>query len=164
MSAIIHPEPFRAEQRLVMAMGLNTVPNCRHAGENMTFAKLLRPALTATLLALVTACGASTAPDVSASPTSSSGAAERHRSANPQPVSASMPDVLGGNAGRAHEQMSSEMDMTFKDASGQDRPVDDPADWKICNSHPGPYQQITDYPVVFDVLKVSENCEDTTSK
>ncbi|MET9355120.1 hypothetical protein ABZY14_19370 [Streptomyces sp. NPDC006617] len=130
----------------------------------MTFTELLRPALAATLLASVTACGASSAPDVPASTTTSSGAAETRRSADPEPVSATMPDVIGGNAGRAYEQMSSEMDMIFKDASGQGRPVDDPVAWKICNSQPGPNRQITEYPVVFDVLKVSENCEDTTPK
>ncbi|MGW4825820.1 hypothetical protein ACWEP4_45025 [Streptomyces sp. NPDC004227] len=130
----------------------------------MTATKLLRPALAATLLASVTACGASSIPDVSASTTTSSGAAETRRSANPEPVTAVMPDVIGGNAERAHEQMSSELDMIFQDASGQGRPVDDPAAWKICNSKPGPNQQITDYPVVFGVVKISENCEDTTPK
>ena len=69
---------------------------------------------------------------------------------NPErPVTATMPDVIGGNAGRAYEQMSSELDMAFEDASGQGRPVDDPAEWKICNSQPGPNQQITDFPVGF---------------
>lgn len=128
----------------------------------MTVAKLLRPALVATLLASATACGASSVPDVSASTTTGSGPAKTHRSANPEPVAATMPDVIGGNAGRAHEQISSEIDMIFKDASGQARPVDDPSAWKICNSQPGPNQQITDFPVVFDVVKVSETCEDTT--
>ncbi|MEU6365296.1 hypothetical protein ABZ876_06025 [Streptomyces sp. NPDC046931] len=130
----------------------------------MTFTKLLRPALAATLLASVTACGASSAPDVSASTTTSSGAAETRRSADLKPVSATMPDVIGGNAGRAYEQMSSELDMVFKDASGQGRAVDDPAAWKICDSQPGPNQQITEYPVVFEVVEVSESCEDATPK
>lgn len=130
----------------------------------MLVAKLLRPALVATLLASVTACGASSVPDVSASTTTSSGAAETRRSANPEPVAATMPDVIGGNAGRAYEQMSSELDMTFKDASGQGRPVDDPAAWKICNSQPGPNQQITDFPVIFEVVEVSESCEGATPK
>ncbi|MEU6926309.1 hypothetical protein [Streptomyces sp. NPDC046631] len=87
------------------------------------------------------------------------------RSENPErPVTATMPDVIGGNAGRAYEQMSSELDMTFEDASGQDRPVDDPAEWKICNSRPGPNQQITDFPVVFGVVRASESCKDKTPK
>ncbi|WP_220294332.1 hypothetical protein [Streptomyces sp. MBT84] len=75
-----------------------------------------------------------------------------------------MPDVIGGNAGRAYEQMNSELDMTFKDASGQGRPVDDPAAWKICNSQPGPNQQITSLRVIFDVVRVSESCKDTVPK
>ncbi|WP_326793881.1 hypothetical protein OHA79_51715 (plasmid) [Streptomyces sp. NBC_00841] len=127
----------------------------------MTVTKLLRPTLAAMLLALLTACSASSVPDVSADTTTGSGSAETRRSANPEPVTASVPDVIGGNAGRAYEQMSSKLDMTFKDASGQGRPVDDPAAWKICNSQPGPNQQITDYPVVFGVVRVSESCEDT---
>ncbi len=45
--------------------------------------------------------------------------------------------------------------------SGRGRPVDDPAEWKICNSKPGPNQQITHFPVVFGVVGVSESCEDT---
>ncbi|MER6976770.1 hypothetical protein [Streptomyces carpinensis] len=57
--------------------------------------------------------------------------------------------------------MSSEIDMIFEDASGRDRPVDDPAEWKICNSKPDPNQQITHFPVVFGVVRVSESCEDT---
>ncbi|MFS4092438.1 hypothetical protein [Streptomyces sp. AF1A] len=79
-------------------------------------------------------------------------------------MAAVMPDVIGGNAGRAVEQMSSELDMTFKDASGQGRSVDDPAAWKICDSQPGPNQQIIDVPVVFDVVKVAESCEEAASK
>lgn len=130
----------------------------------MTVTKLLRPILSATLLASITACGASSVPDVPAGTTTGSESAGTHRSANPEPVTASVPDVIGGNAGRAHEQMSSKIDMIFEDASGQGRPVDDPAAWKICNSQPGPNQQITDYPVVFGVVRVSENCEDTVPK
>ncbi|MEU3982990.1 hypothetical protein AB0F77_23385 [Streptomyces sp. NPDC026672] len=130
----------------------------------MTVATLLRPALAAALLASVTACGASSVPHVAVSTAPASESAQTHGSAVHEPVAASMPDVTGGNAGRAYEQMGSELDMTFKDASGQGRPVDDPAEWKICGSQPRPYQQITDYPVVFYVVKVPENCKDTTSK
>ncbi|MFJ7178348.1 hypothetical protein ACIQXA_18510 [Streptomyces massasporeus] len=126
--------------------------------------KLLRPVLAATLLASVTACGASSVPGTSASATTDSAASETRGSADPKPVTAVMPDVIGGNAGRAFEQMSSELDLVFKDASGQGRAVDDPAAWKICDSRPGPNQQITEYPVVFEVLKVSESCEDATPK
>ena len=50
------------------------------------------------------------------------------------------------------------------DASGQGRPVDDPVEWKICSSRPGPNQQITDFPVVFGVVRVSESCKDKTPK
>lgn len=126
----------------------------------MTVAKLLRPTLAATLLASVTACGASSVPDVSASTATGPGPAETRRSATPEPVTATMPDVIGGNAGRASQQMGSKLDMTFKDASGQGRPVDDPTAWKICNSQPGPNQQITNYPVVFGVVRDSESCKD----
>ncbi|MGW5274217.1 hypothetical protein ACWEQP_16830 [Streptomyces sp. NPDC004044] len=54
--------------------------------------------------------------------------------------------------------MSSKLDVIFKDASGQGRPVDDPAAWKTCDSQPGPDQQITDFPAIFEVVKVSESC------
>ncbi|MFG3662172.1 hypothetical protein [Streptomyces sp. NPDC047706] len=130
----------------------------------MAAIKLLRTALAATLLASVAACGGSSVPAVSASTTTNSGAAGRPRSADPESVAAVMPDVIGGNAGRAYEQMSSELDMVFKDASGQGRVVDDLAVWKICDSQPGPNQQITEYPVVFEVVEVSESCEDATPK
>ncbi|MFJ2150980.1 hypothetical protein ACIOHB_19585 [Streptomyces microflavus] len=130
----------------------------------MTRTKLLRPALAATLLASVTACGASSVPNVSARTPTGAQSAEPHRSANHAPVAATMPDVIGGNAGRAYEQMSSELDMTFKDASGQGRPVDDPTAWKICNSQPEPNQQITEFPVIFNVIKVTESCTATGPK
>ncbi|MET8011768.1 hypothetical protein ABZU86_06900 [Streptomyces sp. NPDC005271] len=130
----------------------------------MTVTKLLRPALAATLLASVAACGASSVPDVSANTPPSSGPAETRRPADRAPVAATVPDVIGGNAGRAYEQMSSELDMTFKDASGQGRPVDDPAAWKICNSQPGPNQQITKFPVIFNVMKTTESCKDAAPK
>ncbi|MFB7733164.1 hypothetical protein ACFC08_01935 [Streptomyces sp. NPDC056112] len=126
----------------------------------MTVTKLLISAVTVTLLSSVTACSASSVPDVRAEATTASGSSEARRSAHPEPVAATMPDVVGGNAGRAQEQMGSEIDMVFEDASGQGRPVDDPAAWKICNSRPGPNQQITDFPVVFGVVMVSESCED----
>ncbi|MER7150582.1 hypothetical protein [Streptomyces lydicus] len=133
----------------------------------MTVSKLLRPVLTATLLASllasVAACGASSVPDAAANTPTGSGS-ETRRSAGPAPVAATMPDVIGGNAKRAYEQMSSELDMTFKDASGQGRPVDDPVEWKICNSRPGPNQRITEYPVIFNVMKVKESCQGTAAK
>jgi hypothetical protein len=75
-----------------------------------------------------------------------------------------MPDVIGGNAGRAYEQMGSTLEMTFEDASGQGRRVDDLAAWRICTSRPGPNQQITDYPVVFGVVKASERCGVTATE
>ncbi|MFE7751288.1 hypothetical protein [Streptomyces sp. NPDC057428] len=75
-----------------------------------------------------------------------------------------MPDVIGGNAGRAYEQMSAELDMTFRDASGRGRPVDDPTAWRICGSQPSPNQPIKAYPVVFEVVRVPERCENAASK
>ncbi|GHH93075.1 hypothetical protein [Streptomyces capillispiralis] len=69
-----------------------------------------------------------------------------------------MPDVIGGNAGRAAEQLGSGLDLVFEDTSGRGRPVVDPAEWRICGSRPGPDERITAYPVVFEVVKVSENC------
>lgn len=129
----------------------------------MTLTKHLRAALTAALAATlsvsVTACGASSAPHVAAAGTTGSKTVEARRSADPEPVAAVMPDVVGGNAGRAREQMSSSIDMIFEDASGQGRSVDDPAAWKICSSRPGPNRQITDLPVVFGVVRVSESCD-----
>ncbi|MBD0843092.1 hypothetical protein [Streptomyces sp. TRM68416] len=132
----------------------------------MPLVKLLRPALITTLLAAATACSASPAPapdqsTVSATSTATnSGSAEARRSADATPVAASMPDLTGGNAGRVREQMGAEIDMIFEDASGQGRPVDDPSDWKVCNSQPGPNQQIIDFPVVVGVVLTSEKCEE----
>ncbi|MGW2826756.1 hypothetical protein ACWC24_38140 [Streptomyces sp. NPDC001443] len=130
----------------------------------MPVAKYLRPVLAAALLASLTACEASSAPDAPASSTNSSVAAGTRRPAEPEPIAAVMPDVIGGNAGRAFEQMSSELDMVFKDASGQGRAVDDPTEWKICGSRPGPNQPISKFPVVFEVVEVSESCADATPK
>ncbi|MEU0215907.1 hypothetical protein ABZ281_12605 [Streptomyces sp. NPDC006265] len=155
----------RAELRLDTIIGWILFGTAVTLGEHeMPVTKLLRPALAATLLVSATACGASPVPDTPASVTTDSEASEARGSADPMPVTAVMPDVIGGNAGRAFEQMSSELDMVFKDASGQGRAVDDPAAWRICDSRPGPNQQITEYPVVFEVLKVSESCEDATPK
>lgn len=126
----------------------------------MTVTDFLRPAFALALLAAVTACDASSAADAPAGSAGSSASAPARHSAPPQPVTAQMPDVIGGNAGRALEQMGSTLDMTFEDASGQGRRVGDPAEWKICTSQPGPDQQITHYPVVFGVVKVSESCKD----
>lgn len=126
----------------------------------MTLPKILRPTVVAVLLASATACGASSETGLPATDATGSASAGARNAANPQPVSATMPDVIGGNAGRAYEQMGSQLDMVFKDASGHGRPVDEPTAWKICGSQPGPNQQITDYPVVFEVMKVSESCED----
>ncbi|MET7378599.1 hypothetical protein ABZT08_07190 [Streptomyces sp. NPDC005526] len=130
----------------------------------MTVTKFLRPVLSLLLLTSVTACAASSVRDDSASTTTGPEAAKTRRSADREPVAAVMPDVIGGNAGRASEQMNSEIDLAFKDASGQGRPVDDPDAWKICDSQPGPNQQITDYPVVLEVVRVSESCEDAVSR
>ncbi|MGW2837140.1 hypothetical protein ACWCWD_05010 [Streptomyces sp. NPDC001493] len=133
----------------------------------MSATKLLLSAVTAALLASASACSASSAPDTptsttTAAATTATADAEPSRSANAGVAAALVPDVTGGNAGRAYEQMSATMDMTFKDASGQGRPVDDPASWKICGSQPGPNQPVADGPVVFDVVMVSENCPNTT--
>ena len=130
----------------------------------MTVTKGLRPALVAVLLGTVTACGASSTPDDPAPAPTGSASAGTHGPANAAPVAAVMPDVIGGNAGRAREQMGAGTDMAFEDASGRGRQVGDPAEWRICASRPGPNQRITDYPVVFDVVMTSENCEDTAAK
>lgn len=122
--------------------------------------KLLRPVLTVALLASATACAGTSVPDRPAdTPTASKSAG-----ANPQPVTASMPDVTGGNAGRAVEQMGPDTEVTLKDVSGKGRSVDDPAEWKICHTRPGPNQQITDYPVILGVVRVAESCEGTALK
>ncbi|MGW3336608.1 hypothetical protein ACWDCL_03875 [Streptomyces sp. NPDC001009] len=127
--------------------------------------KLLRPVLTVALLASATACaGASVADRPADTPTASKPAASKSVGANPQPVTASMPDVTGGNAGRAVEQMGPDTEVTLKDVSGKGRSVDDPAEWKICHTRPGPNQQITDYPVILGVVRAAESCEGTALK
>ncbi|MYZ09804.1 hypothetical protein GT028_20850 [Streptomyces sp. SID2999] len=108
------------------------------------------------LLASVSACAgaaAAPAPRPTATPSASKSA-----SANPQPVTATMMDLIGGNAGRAVEQMGPDTEVSLKDVSGKGRSVDDPVEWKICETRPGPNQQITDYPVVLGVVRVTESC------
>ncbi|MGA5727934.1 hypothetical protein ACPCI1_04730 [Streptomyces seoulensis] len=69
-----------------------------------------------------------------------------------------MMDLIGGNAGRAVEQMGPDTDVILKDASGKGRSVGDPVEWKICETWPGPNRQITGYPVVLGVVRVAESC------
>ncbi|WP_327116631.1 hypothetical protein OG206_16215 [Streptomyces sp. NBC_01341] len=68
----------------------------------MTSAKLSKLALAATVLAAVTACGASSAPDGdgSASATTAPMATESRAATHAPPAGALVPDVIGGNAGR----------------------------------------------------------------
>ncbi|GGR73548.1 hypothetical protein GCM10010236_29950 [Streptomyces eurythermus] len=103
-------------------------------------------------------------PDGPASTSTGPASAGTHRPASARPVTATMPDVIGGNAGRAYEQMGSTLEMTFEDASGRGRRVDDLAAWRICTSRPGPNQQITGYPVVFGVVRASEKCGETATE
>lgn len=120
----------------------------------MTKRQFLGPLAAVALLASVTACAGAGHPAPAATATASASA-----SARPQPVTAVMMDLIGGNAGRAAEQMGPDTEVAFKDVSGKGRSVDDPAGWKICETRPGPNQQITGYPVVLGVVRVAESCE-----
>ncbi|MFH8803764.1 hypothetical protein ACH4F6_29830 [Streptomyces sp. NPDC017936] len=124
----------------------------------MTVTRLLGSVLVVALPAPVAVCSASSAPDGPTGTATGSPSAGTRRSADPEPVAVTLPDVIGGDAGRAYERMGSELGLTFEDASGQGRPVDDPAAWKICGSQPDPNQRITGFPVVLDVVKVAESC------
>ncbi|MBJ6616712.1 hypothetical protein ACWEQ5_02650 [Streptomyces griseoincarnatus] len=74
-----------------------------------------------------------------------------------RPVTAVMPDVTGGNALRAQEQMDGTQ-VRFEDVTGKDREVVDPQAWRVCGSRPGANQQITSYPVVLLVAPDTESC------
>ncbi|AZM62439.1 MULTISPECIES: hypothetical protein [unclassified Streptomyces] len=120
-----------------------------------------RPVLAAALVCAATACSAGSAPeppDASRAPETSANVTGSGAPADAEPVAAVMPDVVGGNAGRAQEQMGPGTDIVFEDATGQGRSVDDPAGWRICTTRPGPNRQITDYPVVLGVVRTSEQC------
>lgn len=118
----------------------------------MTKREFVGPLVAVALPAPVSACAGHPAPAATTTaPTSAT--------ARPQPVTATMMDVIGGNAGRAAEQMGHDTEVTFKDVGGKGRAVDDPAEWKICETRPGPNQQITAYPVVLGVVRVAENCD-----
>ncbi|MEU6816650.1 hypothetical protein [Streptomyces sp. NPDC046860] len=129
----------------------------------MTIRESLRPVLAVALLASLSACSGAAAPErpAGASPAGPASTASPSAGADPRPVTASMADMTGGNAGRAAWQMGPGTEVTFKDVSGKGRPVDDPDAWKICHTRPGPYQQITDQPVVLGVVRVAESCEGT---
>ncbi|MEQ8143970.1 hypothetical protein [Streptomyces sp. OP7] len=73
-----------------------------------------------------------------------------------------MPDVTGGDALRAQEQMDGTQ-VRFEDATGKNREVVDPQAWRICGSRPGADQQITSYPVVLLVVPDAEACPDGVS-
>ncbi|MYV40208.1 hypothetical protein GT030_15385 [Streptomyces sp. SID1328] len=124
----------------------------------MTKRQFLGPIVAVALLASVTACAGAGAghPAPAATATASASASASPR---PQPVTAVMMDLIGGNAGRAAEQMGPDTEVAFKDMSGKGRSVDEPAGWKICETRPGPNQQITGYPVVLGVVRVGESCE-----
>ncbi|MFF7966361.1 hypothetical protein ACFZC3_13490 [Streptomyces sp. NPDC007903] len=127
----------------------------------MTIRESLRPVLAVALLAPLSACAGASVPDHHPADTPTASKSAR---ANPQPVTASMPDIIGGNAGRAAEQMGPGTEVSFKDVSGKGRSVDDPAEWRICHTRPGPNQQITDYPVILGVVRVAESCAGTDLK
>lgn len=133
-----------------------------NAWKDTTIIKPLRPVLVAALVCAATACSAPLAPEPPDAPETTEDVTETRSPADAEPVAAVMPDVIGGNAGRAQEQMGSGTDILFEDASGQGRPVDDPAGWRICTTRPGANRQITDYPVVFGVVRTSEQCADAT--
>ncbi|MDH6223419.1 hypothetical protein [Streptomyces sp. MJP52] len=44
-------------------------------------------------------------------------------------------DFEGGNAQRAMEQLGSDVDIRFTDASGAGRPVENPVEWRLCTVH-----------------------------
>ncbi|MFI8350792.1 hypothetical protein [Streptomyces sp. NPDC085596] len=123
----------------------------------MSIREFLRPVLVVALLAPVGACAGASHPAGTAT-------ASKSARANPRPVSAVMPDITGGNAGRAVEQMGPDTEVAFKDVSGKGRSVDGPAAWKVCETRPGPNQQITGYPVILGVVRVAESCEGTVLK
>ncbi|MFG3098532.1 hypothetical protein [Streptomyces sp. NPDC048202] len=128
----------------------------------MTIREFLRPVLAVALLASLSACAGASTPDPR--PTATSATPVPSKSANPQPVTATMMDLIGGNAGRAVEQMGPDTEVTLKDVSGKGRSVEDPVEWKICHTRPGPNQQITDYPVILGVVRVAESCAGTALK
>ncbi|MFZ4154125.1 hypothetical protein [Streptomyces pseudogriseolus] len=122
---------------------------------------ITRPTVTAPLRAFLAAaavcaaaaaCGTSVEPDRVALPPESTPASDAAR-----PVTAVMPDVVGGNALRAQEQMDGSQ-VRFEDATGKKREVVDPQAWRICASRPGANQQITSYPVVLLVVPDTESC------
>ncbi|WP_158997806.1 hypothetical protein [Streptomyces aureus] len=53
-------------------------------------------------------------------------------------------------------------ERVFKGVSGQRRAVAGPAVWTIYDARSGPNQQITRFPVVFEVVKVRESCAHVT--
>ncbi|MGW0606009.1 hypothetical protein [Streptomyces sp. NPDC002644] len=81
-----------------------------------------------------TACGST--PDTGADGTTASGS----------PAAAAPPEALstladltgdweGGNAQGVMEQLGQDTDVRFTDATGADRPVEDPALWTVCTAH-----------------------------
>ncbi|MFF5344809.1 hypothetical protein ACH46L_04020 [Streptomyces althioticus] len=68
-----------------------------------------------------------------------------------------MPDVTGGNALRAQEQMAG-TEVRFEDVTGKDREVVDPQAWRVCDSSPGANRRITSYPVTLLVAPTAEPC------
>ena len=74
-----------------------------------------------------------------------------------RPVTAVMPDVTGGDALRAQEQMAG-TEVRLEDASGKKREVVDPQAWRVCGSRPAANQQITSYPVILLVVPDAEAC------
>jgi hypothetical protein len=87
-------------------------------------------------LTLLGATGCGSAPDTEADSPAAAGSPAA--AATPEALSTladRTADFEGGNAQRAMEQLGSDVDVRFTDASGAGRPVENPVEWTLCTAH-----------------------------
>jgi hypothetical protein len=78
--------------------------------------------------------------------------------AEPGPVGALMPNLIGKSAAVAERSLGSNASISFKDATGAGRGVLVASNWKICAQDPAPGKPYGGVPVTLTVVKFAESC------
>ncbi|HEX2299895.1 MAG TPA: hypothetical protein VHH34_15520 [Pseudonocardiaceae bacterium] len=74
------------------------------------------------------------------------------------PAGAVMPDLLGKSVTVANQSLGNDASITFNDATGADRKVLVPSNWRICAQNPEPGEPYNGVPITLTVVKFSESC------
>ncbi|MFD6891419.1 hypothetical protein [Streptomyces sp. NPDC059957] len=74
-----------------------------------------------------------------------------------QAAFAPMPDFLGQSAATVLQSVDAGTNVEMTDLSGAQRPVQWPAQWKVCTQSPAPGETMTDK-ISVGVVKTDEDC------